>query len=207
MSRSSSAWRSLTPPGSYSIVVTATVAPTANTVTRPRSTELAATIRSTPSVRSTMCPWPGVWSRSMPPHTPMPLPDLDPGEAPLAELQDAPVELGGGQVERPGGHGLAVDPHPALGQAAPSLGCRDPERAGQQGREVHDLAVGRVGDGVDLVRSLMADVDPVEVLLGGGGGLRTVEALHQRPSERPFGIPGRQPGVRRPAEQEPVPRG
>ena len=51
----------------------------------------------------------------------MPLPDLDPGEAPLAELQDAPVELGGGQVERPGGHGLAVDPHPALGQAAPAL--------------------------------------------------------------------------------------
>src|SRR6202008_2312820 len=68
----------LTAPGSYSIVVTATVEPTANTVTRPRSTSEAATTRATPSVRSTMCPLPGVSSRSIPPQTAIVLPEPSP---------------------------------------------------------------------------------------------------------------------------------
>src|ERR1700733_5213775 len=134
MSRSSSRWRSLTPPGSYSIVVTATVAPTANTVTSPRSAPTVETIRETPSVMSTTSPSPAVCRRSIPPETviaPDPdrssrpgqtgRPDLDPGEPPLAELDDPSVQLSLGEVEHPARHEDAVELHRALGDAAARL--------------------------------------------------------------------------------------
>src|ERR1700759_350436 len=126
MSRSSRARRSQTPPGSYSIVVTPTVAPTANTVTTPRSTPLVATMRATPSVRSTMSPSPCVCRRNIPPRTaiaPSPglLDDFHARETALAQLQHAAVQVRGRHVQDVRGHGFAVEADRALLQATPGL--------------------------------------------------------------------------------------
>ena len=124
--RSSSCWRSRTPPGSCSIVVTATVEPVAKTVMIPRSTPDVATTRATPSVMSTMSPFPCVSRRSIPPWTAIRSPPrsnhLDPREPPLAELQDFAVENRWIHVERAVGHLHPVEPDAALGQASPRLG-------------------------------------------------------------------------------------
>src|SRR6185312_5567745 len=139
MRRSNSRWRSETPPGSYSIVVTPTVAPIANTVTSPRSTPLVATIRATPSVRSTMWPLPGVCRRSIPPPAAIAplLRDLHAREAALAHLQHAAVEILCGHVQDVARHRLAVEPDRALGQAPARLRGRDAERLRQQRGQVH----------------------------------------------------------------------
>src|SRR4051795_3708463 len=105
------------PPGSCSIVVTATVAPTANTTATPSDTSDRRTIDRTPSVRSTIAPLPGVLSRSRPPWTAIASgPHAQPAELPLADLQDRAVEPVGLEVERVGGHRLAIEPDAALGQ-------------------------------------------------------------------------------------------
>src|SRR6185437_2871053 len=139
MSRSSSRWRSETPPGSYSMVVTPTVAPIANTQARPRSTPLVATMRATPSVRSTMWPLPGVCTRSIPPPTAIAplLRNLHAREAALAHLQHAAVEILSGHVQDAARNRLPVEPDRALGQAPARLRGRDTERLRQQRGQVH----------------------------------------------------------------------
>src|SRR4051812_46000571 len=115
MSRSSSACRSATPPGSCSIVVTATVAPTANTTATPSETSERRTIVRSPSVRSRIAPFPGVLSRRSPLWTAIASgPDPQPAELTLADLQHGPVEPVRLEVERVGREGLAVEFHAAL---------------------------------------------------------------------------------------------
>ena len=149
ISRSSSAWRSWTPPGSYSIVVMATVDPVANTVTTPRSTPAVGTTLSTPGVMSTMCPFPGVSIRSRPPWTVIGDPaSSSPGVSATWTRARSGACRAGGPCRRPrppAGRApradrLAVEPDSALGEGAPGLGSRDPERAREQRRQM-DVAL------------------------------------------------------------------
>src|SRR5438309_9235328 len=143
MSRSRRRWRSETPPRSYSIVVTATVAPGANTVATPRPAPAVRTTLATPAVMSTISPFPAVSRRSCPAWTLIASPaspavHAHAREAPLAGLEHAAVELLAGDVERVGRHGGAVELHAALGEQAPPLRGRDAEGLAQHRGHVHD---------------------------------------------------------------------
>src|SRR5215211_4278568 len=161
------ACRSLTPPGSYSIVVTPTVEPTANTTATPVSTSERRTIDRRPSVRSTIAPSPGVLSRSSPPCTAIASgPHPNPPELALADLQHGAIEALGGDVEVVGAERLAVELDPALGEHPPGIRAREPEPLRQQSGHV-DLAVARAHRQLGhLLGRLVAHEQAVEVLLG-----------------------------------------
>src|SRR4051794_11757784 len=195
ISRSSSACRSATPPGSYSIVVTATVEPTANTTATPVSTPERPTIDRTPSVRSTIAPLPGVLSRSSPACTAIASgPDPEPPELALAALEHRAVQAVGVEVEPVGRQRLAVQLDAALGEPAPHVRARHAQALGEELRQV--LGLGADLELRHLVRRLAAHVDAIEVLLRRPCRLGPVEALDDRARERPLRVTRRRPGRR-----------
>src|SRR5436190_21460081 len=155
------------------MVVIATVEPVANSETTPRSIPDVRRTLCTPGVMSTMWPWPGVSSASMPPWTVIdPATSADvrghahPGEASLAELEHLAVDEGRGQIESAVADRLAVQLDPALGQGASRLGGRDRERVGQQRRQMDLRPVGRPAHGGHLLRRAVLDEHSVELRLG-----------------------------------------
>ena len=144
ISRSSSARRSATPPGSYSIVVTATVEPTANTSPgRARTSRGASTLDPCGDIDDLPVPrGPQPHSAAVDRHRVIPS-HPHAGEPALAELQDA-----GRRARRPADR---ASPSPTgspstrtapLGEAPPRLRGRDPEGLRDQRRQVDRVAVG-----------------------------------------------------------------
>src|SRR5688572_20338449 len=103
------------------------------------------------------------------------------GETTPADLQNAPRELLGRQVEGVAGERLAVELDGALGDQAPGLAAARAEGSGDQGRQV-DRAAPEL-DGRDVVGDLVADVDLVETRLGGLARPRRMEAVDDPPGE------------------------
>ena len=123
-----------TPPGSYSIVVIATVEPVANTVTTPRSTLGGCDHAADPSGEVDDVPVArGVSSRSWPPWTATvsrraSRPAFTRANRRFPSWITLPSSASASRSSDPSAHGLAVEPHPALGERAPRLGGRDAER-------------------------------------------------------------------------------